>query len=204
MRINILTAGLVILVAGYLLDYSGNIPFFLTGPVGLLNIVLGAITPRNPGVTLPSDRSSLFKLLVDKGVVGASTYELVFLEDKLILKKLSSRSLTVIVPLILAMSGLLFVNLVGAAMYGLTGFSLQEYVTQRRRDRINRQALLTTIARGDLEFPYDQLSKIEIVRNRLQLLSAERIVRIGLPRRYSAKIRPALRNIGSSKYQVDS
>jgi hypothetical protein len=102
-------------VVGYLLDYTGLLSFIITVPIGLLNIFLGGITPKSPGVTLPSEPSSPVRLLVDKGVVGSNTYELVFLGGKLILKRLSSASLTIVTPLILTIGGFLIIgNLIGA------------------------------------------------------------------------------------------
>jgi len=194
----------VIVIVGYLLDYAGFLSFIFTVPIGLLNIFLGGITPKNQGVVLSSDPSSPVKLFVDKGVVGSNTYALVFLDGKLVLKKLSSALLTVVIPLILTIGGLVVTgSLIGAVICGMTGIALQEYVTQRRRDRIKRLDQLTTPTIADLEFPYGQLEKVEISRSRLYLFLSGRVVRINISRRYSKQMRPVLGSIISTKYQVD-
>jgi len=194
----------VIVIVGYLLDYAGFLSFIFTVPIGLLNIFLGGITPKNQGVVLSSDPSSPVKLFVDKGVVGSNTYALVFLDGKLVLKKLSSALLTVVIPLILTIGGLVVTgSLIGAVICGMTGIALQEYVTQRRRDRIKRLDQLTTPTIADLEFPYGQLEKVEISRSRLYLFLSGRVVRINISRRYSKQMRPVLGSIVSTKYQVD-
>ncbi len=194
----------MIVIVGYLLDYAGFLSFIFTVPIGLLNIFLGGITPKNQGVVLSSDPSSPVKLFVDKGVVGSNTYALVFLDGKLVLKKLSSALLTVVIPLILTIGGLVVTgSLIGAVICGMTGIALQEYVTQRRRDRIKRLDQLTTPTIADLEFPYGQLEKVEISRSRLYLFLSGRVVRINISRRYSKQMRPVLGSIVSTKYQVD-
>jgi len=204
LRISLVTGGVVIVIVGYLLDYAGFLSFIFTVPIGLLNIFLGGITPKNQGVVLSSDPSSPVKLFVDKGVVGSNTYALVFLDGKLVLKKLSSALLTVVIPLILTIGGLVVTgSLIGAVICGMTGIALQEYVTQRRRDRIKRLDQLTTPTIADLEFPYGQLEKVEISRSRLYLFLSGRVVRINISRRYSKQMRPVLGSIVSTKYQVD-
>ncbi len=204
LRISLVTGGVVIVIVGYLLDYAGFLSFIFTVPIGLLNIFLGGITPKNQGVVLSSDPSSPVKLFVDKGVVGSNTYALVFLDGKLVLKKLSSALLTVVIPLILTIGGLVVTgSLIGAVICGMTGIALQEYVTQRRRDRIKRLDQLTTPTIADLEFPYGQLEKVEISRSRLYLFLSGRVVRINISRRYSKQMRPVLGSIISTKYQVD-
>ncbi len=203
MRVNLVAVGGLIVVVGYLLDYERSLSFIFTVPIGLLNIFLGAITPRNQGVLVSPDRSSPIRLFVDKGVVGSTTYELVFLEGKLVLKKLSSAVLTVVIPLVLTLSGFLIIgNLIDAVIFGMTGLAVQEYVTQRRRDKINRLGQLATTAKDDLEFPYAKLEKVEISRSRLYLFLPDRILRINISRRYSKQMRPVLGSIISSKYQV--
>ena len=191
------------MVVGYLLDLAGLLSFLFTVPVGLLNIFLGAVTPKSPGVTQP-DASSPVRLLVDKGVVGSNTYELVFLGGKLILKRLSSASLTIVTPLILTIAGFLIIgNLIGAIICGMTGISLQEYLTQRRRDKIKALDQLTTAGVRDVEVPYAQLEKVEVSRSRLHLFLKDRIIRVNISRRYSKRISPVLERLLSSKYQAD-
>ena len=194
----------MIVVVGYLLDYSGLLSFLFTVPIGLLNIFLGGITPKSPGITLPAEPSSSIKLVVDKGVVGSNTYELVFLGGKLILKRLSSAALTIVTPLILTIGGFLIAsNLIGAIIGGMTGISLQEYLTQRRRDKIKAAEQLTTTSPRDLEVRYDQLEKVEVTRSRVYLFMKDRMIRINISRRYSKRISPVLESILSTKYQPE-
>ena len=202
MRINLIVAGAVILALGYLVSLPGD-PYFLIVviSVGIANILLGAITVRNQGVTQPEDPSAPMKLYVDKGVVGSNTYELVFLKEKLILKKINSLSLTLLVPLILTIGGFYFFFILGAAMFGLTGVSLQEFVTQRRRDRISKENRLTTADPGDLEVSYGDIEKIQISKSRLYVFLSDRMLRINISRAYSKKIRPLLGQVISSKVQ---
>lgn len=165
---------------------------------------LGGITPKSPGVTLPSEPSSPIRLVVDKGVVGSNTYELVFLGGKLILKRLSSASLTIVAPLILTIGGFLIIgNLIGAIICGMTGISLQEYLTQRRRDKIKALEQLTTTGVRDMEVSYSQLEKVEVSRSRLYLFLKDRMIRVNISRRYSKRISPVLESILSSKYHAD-
>ncbi len=204
MRINLVSAGAVIVIVGYFLDLLGFLSFLITIPVGLINIFLGGITPKRPGVTLQAGPSSPIRLVVDKGVVGSNTYELVFLGGKLILKRLSSASLTIVTPLVLTIGGFLIVNsLIGAIIGGMTGISLQEYLTQRRRDKITATERLATTGTRDLEVRYDQLEKVEVTRSRIYLFLKDRVIRINISRRYSKRIAPVLETILSSKYQLD-
>ena len=194
----------MIVIVGYLLDYSGLLSFLFTVPIGLLNIFLGGITPKSPGITLPAEPSSSIRLVVDKGVVGSNTYELVFLGGKLILKRLSSAALTIVTPLILTIGGFLIAsNLIGAIIGGMTGISLQEYLTQSRRDRIKAADQLATTSPRDLEVRYDQLEKIEVTRSRVYLFLKDRVIRVNISRRYSKRISPILESILSSKYQSE-
>lgn len=202
MRINLILAGGVILALGYLLSLSGDPNLVVVVPVGLLNILLGVITARNQGVTQSADPSDPVKLYVDKGVVGSNTYELVFLKEKLVLKKLNSFSLTLLVPLMLTIVGFALLFVLGALMFGLTGVSLQEFVTQRRRERISKENRLTTTDPGDLEIRYDEIEKVEISRSRLYMFLRDRMLRINISRAYSKKIRALLGQIISSKVQT--
>ena len=194
----------MIVIVGYLLDYSGLLSFLFTVPIGLLNIFLGGITPKSPGITLPAEPSSSIRLVVDKGVVGSNTYELVFLGGKLILKRLSSAALTIVTPLILTIGGFLLAsNLIGAIIGGMTGISLQEYLTQRRRDRIKAADQLASTGPRDLEVRYDQLEKVEVTRSRVYLILKDRVIRVNISRRYSKRIGPVLESILTSKFQPD-
>ena len=187
-----------------MLDFSGLLSFIFTVPIGLLNIFLGGITRKNPGVTLPTQPSDPIRLVVDKGVVGSNTYELVFLGGKLILKRLSSAALTIVTPLILTIGGFLIIgNLIGAIICGMTGISLQEYLTQRRREKIKALERLTVTEARDMEIPYAQLEKVELSRSRLFLFLKDRVMRINISRRYSKRIGPVIETLFSSKYQTE-
>ncbi len=127
--------GLGIIEFGLILSYLIGLSFLYTGSIGLFNILLGIITPKAPGITMqPSDPGPV-KLIVDKAVVRASIYQLVFLDTKLVMKKLTSRTITFGVFGILAILG----GLVG----GLTGLSLEEFPARRKRDKIGKQDTLT-------------------------------------------------------------
>ncbi len=194
----------MIVIVGYLLDIGAGLSFLLTVPIGLLNVFLGGITPKRSGITLPSEPLSPIRLIVDKGVIGSNTYELVFLRGKLVLKRLSSASLTIVTPLVLTIGGFLLArNPIGAIIGGMTGISLQEYLTQRRREKIKALEQLTVTEARDMEVPYTQLEKVELSRSRLYLFLADRMIRVNISRRYSKRIGPVIETIFSSKYETE-
>ncbi|TMI33298.1 hypothetical protein E6H27_03735, partial [Candidatus Bathyarchaeota archaeon] len=130
MRKNILVAGITLLALALLFGVSDSTGLFFSIPISILNIVLGLVTRAPPGLEIQPESASI-RLVIDRGVVRASIYQLVFLNSKLILKRLSSVMVTVILAFVLAVAGLEFLFIVGALMGGITGFSLQEFLTQR-------------------------------------------------------------------------
>src|SRR6267143_4415809 len=122
MRKNILATGAALLALG--LVYGASYPDSLLRslPIAGLNMILGLITKASPGVETHPESANI-RLLVDKGVVRASIYQVVFLDSRLILKLLSSINVTVILAFLLAFVGLEILAFVGALMGGITGFS---------------------------------------------------------------------------------
>src|SRR5712692_9541076 len=136
MRKNILAAGITLLALALLFGVSYRTGLVFSIPISVLNIILGLITRTPPGLEIQPESANI-RLVIDRGVVRASIYQLVFLNSKLILKRLSSVSITVILALLLAVVGLEVLGVVGALMGGITGFSLQEFLTQRMRNKIS-------------------------------------------------------------------
>ncbi len=83
----------------------------------------------------------------------------------------------------------------GIIVGGITAFSSQEFLTQRRRDGIRTGNLLELSDRGDLEFPYEELDQVQLSGNRIQLYLKDRIVRIVISRKYSRILGPALEKV---------
>src|SRR5438128_9464501 len=162
--------------------------------------MIGILTPRPVGITIPADQQSLLKLSLDKGVIGTNIYVVVFSEKKLVLRKLSSAKVTVLTALILAILGWILAGPFGIVVGGITAFSLQEFVTQRRRDEIKKN-LLDPSGHGDLEFPYDEMEQVQLLGNRIQLRPKDRIVRIAVSRKYSRMLGPLLQKIIPAKIQ---
>ena len=209
MRLNLITSGILILVVGLLLlDFTpmdstliDSVYFptvILSFAFGGINIAMGATTRKSSGVRVDQE-SARVKLSVDKGVIGSTIYTMAFSENKLVLKRLSSGRVTLLTVLMLAIFGFAAASIIGAAEGGLTAFSIQEFVTQRRRNLVEQGNVLDPSSKGDLEFPYSELDKVELGRNRLRLYLKKGILRIVISRRYPAKMRPALMKIIGSK-----
>jgi hypothetical protein len=199
MRINIMTAGGLILAFGILLFNSEIVASVFGLALGGLNMFIGISTPKSAGITVPAERTGPLKLSLDKGVIRTNIYALAFSEKKLVLRKLSSASLTVATALVLALLGAVLAGPVGIVVGGITAFSLQEFVTQRRRDEINRGNLLDASDDRDLEFQYDEIEHFELLGNRIQLYVKDRIVRIAISRRSSRILGPMLEKIIPAK-----
>jgi len=163
--------------------------------------MIGILTPRPVGITIPADRQSLLKLSLDKGVIGTNIYVVVFSEKKLVLRKLSSAKVTVLTALILAILGWILAGPFGIVVGGITAFSLQEFVTQRRRDEIERGNILDASGGKDLEFPYDKMDHLQLLGNKIRLHLNGRIVRIVIPRRTSRDLGDVLEKIIPAKIQ---
>jgi hypothetical protein len=199
LRINILIAGGLILAASILLFTSEIVASIFGFTLGGLNVMIGILTPKLIGVTVPADSQMPLKLLIDKGVIRTSIYTVVFSEKKLVLRKLSSANLTVVAALILAILGAILGGPFGIIVGGITAFSLQEFVTQRRRDEIKRGNVLDASGPNDLEFLYDGLEHVQLLRNRIQLHLKDRTVRITISRKYSQIMGPILEKIIPAK-----
>jgi len=200
LRINILIAGGLILAVSILLVNSEIVAFIFGFVLGVLNLLIGILTPKSVGITVPpAHYQGPLKLSLDKGVIRTNIYAVAFFEKKLVLRKLGSANLTV---LILAILGAVLAGYFGIIVGGITAFSLQEFVTQRRRDEIKRGNILDPLGGKDLEFLYDELDHIQLLGNRIQLYLKDRIVRIAISRRSSRILGPMLEKIIPAKIQL--
>src|SRR5438034_11253648 len=93
---------------------------------------------------------------------------MVFSDKKLVLKKLTSGSVTVLAVVVFAVVGLLFAGFIGAAIGGLIAFSLQEFLTQRRRDATKMGNPLVGSGKVDLAFEYEDLERVQFANARLR------------------------------------
>jgi len=202
LRINILIAGGLILAVSILLLSSEIVPSLFGFALGGLNIVIGILTRKAVGIVVPADQLGTLKLSLDKGVIRTNIYAIAFSDKKLVLRKLSSANLTVATALILALLGAALAGPFGILVGGITAFSLQEFVTQRRRNEIKKN-LLDPSGHGDLDFPYDELEQVQLLGNRIQLRLKDRIVRIAVSRKYSRIMGPVLEKIIPAKIQSE-
>lgn len=202
MRKNILVAGITLLALALLFGVSDSTGLFFSIPISILNIILGLVTRAPPGLEIQPE-SARIKLVIDRGVVGASIYQLVFLNSKLILKRLSSVMVTVILAFVLAVVGLAFLFIVGALMGGITGFSLQEFLTQRMRNKIGSEMELTSVGKNDIEIEYGDILEVRLVKSRLYLIAGIKSLSASFPRGYARKIEPMLTNIFESKFTTE-
>src|SRR2546430_2467536 len=199
---NILIAGGLILAVSILLLASEIVASLFGFALGGLNIVIGILTRKAEGIVVPADQLGPLKLSLDKGVIRTNIYAVAFSEKKLVLRKLGSANLTVATALILAILGAALAGPFGIIVGGITAFSLQEFVTQRRRDEIKRGNILDPLGGKDLEFLYDELDHIQLLRNRIQLYLKDRIVRIAISRRSYRILGPVLERVIPSKIQL--
>ena len=202
MRINILIAGGLILAVSILLLSSEIVASFFGFALGGLNIVIGILTRKAVGIVVPADQLGPLKLSLDKGVIRTNVYAIAFSDKKLVLRKLSSANLTVATALILAFLGAALAGPFGIIVGGITAFSMQEFVTQRRRNEIKENPLDPSGHR-DLEFPYDELEQVQLLGNRIRLRLKDRIVRIAVSRKYSRILGPMLEKIIPAKIQSE-
>ncbi len=204
MRWNLVIPGVAIAGAGFPFIYF-QVGGIIAAPLGILSAILGTVTTKPAGVSPQAGQTGVVKLLVDKGVFRTSIYQLMFLDKKLVLKRLASPNVTVVLALGLALLGffLEFPALLGALAGGLAGYSIQEYLTQRNRDRIERSDSPTSLGPHDVEFPYEGLTKVVTRKNRLLLFSKEGVVRINLPRSYGERMRPSLGAIFPGIYESE-
>ena len=201
LRVSIIIYGIVIVAVGvlYLLYSSANPDYFQVAifalPLGALILALGVVTRKTGGVSIPSNSQEPIRMVVDRGVVGSTIYLMTFSNSKLVLKRLTSGSVTILAVVVLAVLGLLFAGFIGAAIGGITAFSLQEFLTQRRRDGVEKGNLLSTAGRGDLEFAYDDIEGVQLAKSRLRLHLTNGIMGIVISRKYPAKMLPVLQSI---------
>src|SRR6267143_777076 len=184
MRKNILVAGVALLALALLFGLSDLAGLLFTIPISILNIILGLVTRTPPGLEIQPESANI-RLVVDRGVVRASIYQVVFLNSKLILKRLSSVMVTVILAFVLAVVGFAVLFIVGALMGGITGFSLQEFLTQRTRNKIGSEMQLTSIGKSDIEIEYNDLLEVRLLKGRLYLTTENRSLSASFPRGYS-------------------
>ncbi len=206
MRTNILLIGAVISAAGFLLLLYTTSAGYFTAPAGIANIILGFATGKSKGVTTSQSLSNGPRVLVDRGIVRTSIYQLALFDHKLVLKKLASANVTIIMAILLFLVGMFLEGggLIGGLSGGLTGYSLQEYVTQRNRDRIRKRNALTALGPSDLEFNYDDLEKVRLRGSSMLLFTKTGAVRVSLSRGYAAKMRPVLETLLGEKYEAEA
>lgn len=201
MRIAIIITGILILAVGvaFILDSQSDSSLFLPALLilgfGGLNLGFGIATSKSLGVSTPSSTGSGIKMIVDRGVIGSTIYVMTFSEAKLVLKKLTSGSVTIMAVLLFALVGFFVGFIIGAAVGGITAFSLQEFLTQRRRDTAMRGDLLNTSNKGDMEFVYADLDRVQLTRARLRLFLKDGILGIVISRKYPERMWPVLQKI---------
>lgn len=199
MRVNILVAGGLILAVSILLFDSEIVGSIFGFALGGLNVIIGILTPKGVGITVPAEDSGQISLSIDKGVIRTNIYALGFSEKRMVLRKLSSTNLTVVAALILAVLGAAIAGYFGIVVGGITAFSLQEFVTQRRRDEVMRGNILDASGGSDLEFPYDEMEQFQLLGNRIQIHLKDKVVRIAISRRSARILGPRLERIIPAK-----
>lgn len=199
MRVNILIAGGLTLAVSVFLFNSEIVGSLFGFALGGLNLIVGILTSKAIRIEIPADQSNPAKLLVDKGVIRTNIYAIGFSEKKMVLRKLSSANLTVVAALILALLGAAIAGPFGVVVGGITAFSLQEFVTQRRRDEVRRGNILDASGGSDLEYAYDQIEQLQLIGNRIQIHLRDRMVRIAISRKSARVLGPMLEKIIPAK-----
>lgn len=171
--------------------------------LGGLNIAIGIRTKRGVGLFVPADQNDPVKLSLDKAVIRTNIYTATFFEKTVVLRKLSSANLTVATALVLALLGALVAGYFGIIAGGITAFSLQEFVTQRRRETA-KESIPGPPGANDLEYPYDEVKQIQLRGNRILLYTKDGIVRIAISRKYATSIDTVLEKIIPAKIQPKS
>jgi hypothetical protein len=202
LRINILVAGGLILAASILIVSSEIVAFIFGLVLGTLNIGLGLLTHQSMGIDLHTDQQGPLKLSLDKGVIRTNIYTVAFSDTEVVLRKLSSANLTVATVLTLALLGAFLAGPFGVIVGGITAFSVQEFVTQRRRDEV-KEWILDPSGKNDIEFAYDGLEKIQLQGNRIVLYLKDKVVRIAISRKSARMIGPLLEKIIPSRIQPE-
>ena len=88
-------------------------------------------------------------------------------------------------------------------MGGITGFSLQEFLTQRMRNKIGSEMQLTSVGKTDIEIEYDDILEVRLVKSRLYLIAGNKSLSASFPRGYSRKMKPVLENIFESRFTTE-
>lgn len=181
----------------YLLNPDST--FFVPGLTilgfGTLDLAFGLITRKGIGVLTPSNPQEPIKMIVDRGVIGSAIYVMAFSQSKIILKRLTSGTVTILAVLIFALIGFSVGYIIGAAVGGITAFSLQEFLTQRRRESVLKGDLLASTRRGDLQFDYDDIDHVQLTRSRLRLFLKAGTLGIVISRKYPLKMQPILEQL---------
>lgn len=205
MRVLIVISSVIVVAVGVLLFFSlPSDPVYLQSSLfvivsGCVNLLLGVVTANPGGVSVPSNPQDPVKMIVDRGVVGTTIYLMAFSDKKLVLKKLTSGRVTVLAVIVFAIVGLLAAGPIGAPVGGLLVFSLQEFLTQRRRTAVKKMSLLEISSRGDLAFDYDDIERVAVTRSRLRLYLEKGVLPIVISRKYPETIWPVLTTIMPSK-----
>ena len=192
MRAIMFVIGVAISAWGLLLWRAFGYPIWLAGIIGLFNIILGAITPKSRKVDFQPETSGAVKLVVDKvilrlGRLRFTFYELVFLDNKLVMKKLTSMGI------IFLATGVSFA--VGGFFGGLTGLSVWEFLDQRKRDRIRDRNEFTSVARGDREVPYESMSQVQLDGESLKMVVGGRPLVLSMAPEYPPIIARRVREV---------
>jgi hypothetical protein len=201
LRINIVIAGGIVVAVSVLLLFSEIVASFFGFAFGGLNILIGILTPKSFGIFVPSNQQGPLKLALDKGVIRTNIFTVAFSEKKLVLRKLSSAYLTVATALMLAILGAFLAGPFGVVAGGITAFSIQEFVTQKRRDEM-KENLLDPSSDNDLQYPYDELEQIQLQGNRILLHLRGRVVRIAISRKFSRMLGPVLEKVIPVRIQL--
>ena len=174
--------------------------------LGLFDVALGMMMPVPSRVSSQPENGSTARVLVDRGVYRTSVYQLAFFDHKLVMKRLATSRTTVLLGLILTLVGAVLVGnpLVGAADGGLTGYVLQEFITQKRRERILNGKLLKTAGSGDVELFYAKVNDVQVVGHRMLVSVADQVYRISFPRGYTSVLRPALEKMIPTLYSAEA
>ena len=182
---------------GGLLGSPSGIWGIPTTAFGIFDIALGAMMARPSKVSVEPGTTSTAKILVDRGVYGASIYQLAFFDNKLVMKRLATSRTTFFLGLLLVLVGIFLEGnlLIGAAAGGLTGYVLQEFLAQQRRDRIVKGESLGSAGLGDVELFYEKMSNVQIVGNRMIMSVSDKSYKINFPRGYTRSLGPALEKI---------
>lgn len=200
MRASIVLVGFGIIIFGLILWIAIGFPIELTGTIGFINIILGIITPRSTGLELQPEQMGTqmgaVKLVVDQARSKSSIYELFFTDSKLVMKKLASTGAITAVAL-------LFFFLGGIAG-GLTGYSLQEFMAQRSRDRIRKENSMMNLTSKDMEIPYESMSQVEWTRRGLKIVSGGRTMHIAMGKKYRRMISSRLREVIPARSWMDA